>query len=85
MSALKINEEILDSLANILVTAQDNPSLHLLLIENLVSTIAKICKMTLDNSQFTDLMRTQKTVERIQLQMVTSMLEDYMDIIKEGQ
>jgi hypothetical protein len=80
MNTQKDHEFLVEAMGKALLYAEENPSSHLILIETLVATIAKICKMTLDNAHYSELMRTKATVEKIMVEMVSAMLQDYLDI-----
>lgn len=85
MNTLSDHEYLQQALDKAVINAEHNTASHLLMIETLVSTIATICKITLNNANYHELARTKKTVERIMVEMVSAMLQDYLEIERDDE
>lgn len=74
-------QEFVDLLNSAIMKAEDDVNLHFLIIETFMSSVAKICKMTLDSNRFEPSTKTKEIVSDLMVELVSAMLRDYL---KEG-
>ena len=67
-----------------LIAAEDDLSLHLLMIETLMCSVAKICKMTLDEKDFRVNSHTRAKITDLMIELAAAMLRDYLEMEKEN-
>ncbi len=72
--------EFADLLSQAIMKAEDDPSNNLVIIETLMCSVAKVCKMTLDAGLFDSNSRTRAVMVNLMSELVAAMLRDYLDM-----
>ncbi len=62
------------------MSASEDRSKHLLIIETLMCSVAKLCKMTLDSADIEMGPRTRDKMCDIMVELISAMLRDYLDM-----
>ena len=77
-------QKFVDLLNSSIMSAEEDRAKHLLIIETLMCSVSKVCKMTLDSTDIEMGPRTKSKMADIMVELISAMLRDYLDMENEN-